>query len=361
MTTGKTKRILIAPLDWGLGHATRCIPIINTLRIHAVEVVIAASGRPAALLRKNFPDLQFIDLPGYDISYPKKGSMAFKMLLETPKIVQGIKREHRQLQQIIAAHQIDAVISDNRFGLYSEAVPCVFMTHQIHIQAPVMQSALYQLNKSYIERYQACWIPDFEGDENLGGQLSHGQLMPSNCQYIGPLSRFATSPPSSQQAQSYDLFAILSGPEPQRTKFEELVVNQATQLGIKTIIARGIPDSNERQNGENICMVDHMLTPAIRDTIAQAKFVLSRPGYSSLMDYACLGIPAILVPTPGQTEQEYLASHLMKNGVYYSQPQKELDLALALKEGAKYPGIQRTFDPQLLNQRICTLLEQLNP
>ena len=145
----KKKRILLAPLDWGLGHATRCIPIANALEANGYEVVFAADGRPLNLLMQEFPKHHFIKLPGYEIRYPRNGNMAASMLWQLPKIMRGIKAERNALKEIIQDFEIDGVISDNRFGLYSEEVPCVFMSHQLRIQAPYFQDFIQRMMKTY--------------------------------------------------------------------------------------------------------------------------------------------------------------------------------------------------------------------
>ncbi|HEY4799415.1 MAG TPA: glycosyltransferase family protein, partial [Bacteroidia bacterium] len=230
-------RILIAPLDWGLGHATRCIPIISYLTEKKCEVIIAADGRALQLLR-NEPACRaasFVELPGYNISYPKNGSMAVKMAAQIPKILSGIKKEHKQLKKIIREKKIDAVISDNRFGLWSKDVPCVFITHQLMVKSPFGENLIHKLNKNYISKYSDCWIPDVAGENNLSGDLSHKFPLSSNAKFIGALSRMSRDA-SSPEMGDHDLLAILSGPEPQRTLFEKKILEQARGCDFKILV-----------------------------------------------------------------------------------------------------------------------------
>ena len=181
------KRILVAPLNWGIGHATRCIPIINALIDNNYEVIIAAEGRPLHLLSTEFPQLEIIRFADYNIKYPKYLPMSVSMLLQIPKILLNIKKEHAPLQTIIKDYTIDGVISDNRFGLYSKTIPCAFITHQLEIQSPYFKDSIRNFNYNYINKYNACWIMD-DKKTNLAGSLSKPNTLPNNTIYIGTQS-----------------------------------------------------------------------------------------------------------------------------------------------------------------------------
>lgn len=341
------KRILVAPLDWGLGHATRCIPIIRYLLEKGCEVVIGADGRPMQLLQKEFPELQFVRMLGYNISYPKNGSMALKMASQIPKILRGIKQEHLLLKKIIKEGRIDAVISDNRFGLWSDAVPSVFITHQLMVKSSFGEKLIHRLSKKYISKYSECWVPDQEGVNNLSGDLAHKFPLPENAKLIGALSRFTSpfDPLSPKRGEKNNLLIILSGPEPQRTVFEEKILEQLTssltllfkEKGV--LIVQGITEENVRRRiSENVEIVSHLTSDELEKEIISSEVVLSRPGYSTVMDLAVLGKKSIFIPTPGQTEQEYLAGYYSKKKIAYSVSQKEFDLETALKESENYVG-----------------------
>ena len=186
----KQKRILICPLDWGLGHATRCIPIIRLLLAKNAEIIVAADAGPLALLKQEFPQLTFIQLKGYNIQYPKSGSMKVKMLLSIPKIVNGIKEEHEALDKIIDKHKIDIVISDNRYGCWSKKIKSIFITHQLMIKAPFGENVLHKKVLKYIDNYDECWVPDVADSVNLSGDLTHKYTIPKNTFFVGALSRF---------------------------------------------------------------------------------------------------------------------------------------------------------------------------
>lgn len=353
---------MIAPLDWGLGHAARCIPIARYLLNRRAKVIIAADNRPLALLKSELKDhdVEYVPFPGYDIAYPSKGSLALKMLRSAPRILRGIRTEHEYLQGLIKKHDIHAVISDNRFGLWTEQVPCVFITHQLMIKAPFGEKLLYRLNMQYIGKYDECWIPDVKGENNLSGDLSHKYPLPANAHYIGPLTRLEDHASAARHDSDYDLVAIISGPEPQRTLFEQAVTKQANNASIKTLIIGGTPEMQRHENvNGSVTVVPHLAANELYNVIASAPLILSRPGYSTIMDLAATGKQAIFIPTPGQTEQEYLGELLMKKRIAYCVEQKEFSLPETMNESKKYSGFKKMINTGLYKKRIDAFLERL--
>ena len=321
------KRILVAPLDWGLGHASRCVPIAKALEKEGYEVVFAASGRPLELLIQEFPKNDFIKLEGYNINYPKNGLMALSMLSQLFKIWKGIRQEHKQLQQIIDDYNIDGVISDNRYGLYSKKVPCVFVTHQLQIQSPIFSESLQKINFKYIQKFDECWVPD-SNTHQLSGQLSKANNSPFKCQYIGALSRFE----SLEKTEELDVLAIVSGPEPQRSMFEELLRKQLIASKFKAVLVLGKTEENKEKEIGNLKVISHLNAKSLNQQMVNANVVISRSGYSTVMDIAKLHKKAIFVPTPGQTEQLYLAKYFYDKNRAFAMHQKELDIQHALQK-----------------------------
>jgi len=342
------QRILICPLDWGLGHATRCIPVIRAFLEQQAEVLIAADGRPYELLKREFPSLQFIRLEGYNVRYPSSGSMAVSMLLSVPKILAGIKREHRELEKIIQQYKIDTVVSDNRYGCWNKNVRSIFITHQLMVKSPVAEGLLHRIIRSYIKKYDECWIPDHARENNLSGDLSHKYPLPGNAFFIGPLSRFNATAQPEQTAQ-YDVMAIISGPEPQRSIFEKRVSEQLFQSNLKALIVFGIPEGKAgREKKGRLEMASHLGAEEMEKAIRSSSLIISRSGYSTVMDLAALAKKAVFIPTPGQTEQEYLAHYFSEKKVAYFQEQSEFNLDKALKEAEKYSGFKNIETDDLL-------------
>lgn len=331
------KRILIAPLDWGLGHATRCIPIIRHLLDTGNEPVIAASGRPLLLLKSEFPDVECVEFEGYNISYPEGSGMVWKMFQSTPHILRRIREEHSELDELIIRLSLNAVISDNRFGLYTDKIPCVYMTHQVMIKAPFFETMLYRLHADYMRKFSRVWVPDFE-QNGLSGDLAHRFPLPRNGEYIGSLSRFT----SSEDAIRTDVLVIISGPEPQRTRFENLVLNQLKNFDGNAVAVLGTPDKEFDTVEGNVRIVSHLNALELQQEISAAKLVVSRSGYSTIMDLAALGKQAVFVPTPGQTEQEYLAHKYHQDGTHMMMKQRDFQLQKAWDSRNEFSGfVQR--------------------
>ena len=305
------KKVLVCPLNWGLGHATRCIPIIERLVTNGNEVIIAADGLPLTLLKERFPDLKTIKSPSYAVRYSAGKSQILVLLLQLPRILKGIWKENRWLNQLLQNEQIDIVISDNRFGLWTKHCRCVYMTHQIMIKMPQSlkwaESLAYRLHKAIIDRYDECWIPD-SAENGLSGDLAHQYPLPDNARFIGHLSRFGgkTFAPDS----SYNTVALISGPEPQRSLLEQAIIREFSDKNERLLLLRGLPGNSELpETSVNIDPKAHLEDSQLAPFLLGCQRIICRSGYSSIMDLQALNClhKATLIPTPGQTEQEYLA------------------------------------------------------
>lgn len=329
----RPKRILVAPLDWGLGHATRCVPVIQQLIDADFEVLIAAEKNAAVLLGQEFPYLTIIPLQGYRISYAKSSLFfSLKILGQVPKILKAIKAEHNWLQQIIKEYRIDIVISDNRYGLYNKAVTSIFITHQLRIETgnAFTNNVLQRINYRLIKKFSACWVPDDKGENNLAGKLSHPKRMPdTNLKYVGVLSRCK----KEQNEKNIELLIILSGPEPQRTTLENILLVQIKECSSKIVLVRGLPGGMQQLFSQNklIEIYNHLPAEKLNSLIQSAKMVIARSGYSTIMDLAVLQQPALLIATPGQTEQEYLAKYLSDKKYCQAAQQQGFKLAEQIK------------------------------
>ncbi len=356
----KTKTVLVCPLDWGLGHATRMVPVIDILLGKDTKVILAADRGPLDFLHQRFPGVDSIRFKGYVTGYPAKGSMALAMIRAYPKMLAEARKANKYLDELIDKHDVDVVISDNRYELHSSKVYSVFVTHQLNIQTPGLSSLagpfIRRKVNSYIKRFDELWIPDFEGEPNLSGALSHIPGIPiSNYHFIGPLSRFSLIKPADTKEKP-DILVILSGPEPQRTILEKLIISQAIESGLSTTILQSRPGEKKVKEIKNIKLIPHLPDAELAGLIKNAGVIICRPGYSTIMDLAMLEKKAVFIPTPGQTEQEYLARRFMETALYYMEHQKDFDLKRATKKISEYSGFSLKNDYSILNTRIDTIL-----
>jgi uncharacterized protein (TIGR00661 family) len=354
------KRVLVTPLDWGLGHATRCIPVIRELISSGCEVVIGGNGPSLSLLELEFPQLHFFRLPGYDPVYPRTGTMVWKMMRQLPKFAGAVRAEHQLVGQMIKELRIDAIVSDNRYGCWSEIIPSILITHQSNVLMPQRFGWLAPLVRQSLNRkmkkFTTWWIPDSPERKFSGLLTSSGHIDKSvdKC-FIGAISRFKRV---ESREKRFDVSVVISGPEPQRTILEQTVVPQLQGSKLRYFVVRGLPDSKTPPT-DNIA--DFLSSVQLQELIGASHLVIARSGYSTVMDMAALGAKAIFIPTPGQTEQEYLAGELKKNGVAYSVSQKEFDLPRALRESAQYTGFGKFApEPELLKEAMKKLVTSIS-
>lgn len=347
--------VLVAPLDWGLGHATRCIPLINHLLSIHCKVIIAAEGKQEKLLKSEFPYVTFVHLPGYRIRYTNiKRLFSLNIALQIPKILKAISTERKWLGIFLKNNSIDAVISDNRYGLHHPSIASIFITHQLHIKTPfsLIEKIIRNINFKLIEKFSACWVPDEQGSMNLAGILSHPPAMPKlPVAFIGGVSRLNKE---VVRETSIDILFVLSGPEPQRTLFESIILRQLKTFSGKVTIVRGLPGNVQSVlSFNNVEIINHLPANELQKVFLQSEIVISRSGYTTVMDICKMNKKAILIPTPGQTEQEYLARHLQKQGWCLTASQQTFSLGPLLTKA-------RNFNFQLPNLNMEAYKEILD-
>ena len=322
----KKKTILVAPLNWGLGHATRCIPLIRELLKQNANVLIGADGMALDYLKREFPSLDSIIIPDLKVRYPKSGGYLLYFALRIPRLFNHVKKEHQSLRKIIRDYKIDGIISDNRYGLYHASKPSVLITHQLFIETPSFKKTVHSIVKKLVSKFNECWVPDIESSDNLSGRLSHAGNIPSTVKFIGPLSRFNEQ--NKQMQPERVALAILSGPEPFRTALEEILIDKLKELKCKALLVRGVVSENNEETKvtADLTVVGYLSSNNLLKEVEKSEFVIARSGYSSIMDLAALQQKALLIPTPGQTEQEYLAQHLLNHPLFVFSNQDSIDL-----------------------------------
>ncbi len=330
------KTVLMCPLDWGLGHASRDVELISNYIQQGYNVIIAADKAPLQFLRQHYPNLPYVVFKGVSIRYSRLLPFKLKMLLSLPKILYGIHKEHRQLKKIIEKYDIDIVVSDNRYGLWNKNVHSIFITHQLWVRVSkvaLIEKFANYINHRFIKQYSRCLVPDYERVSSVAGLLSHPINKPTNVQYIGLLSRFKDTVEYEKEAEkkyftseNYDILAILSGPEPQRSIFEKIIIREVADTNYKTLIVQGKPEKIQQNSRNNITFVNHVDSCNLCKLIQNIDIIICRSGYSSIMDLQVLNKKAIIIPTPGQSEQEYLSKYLSEKNLFVTCKQNQFKL-----------------------------------
>ena len=355
----KTKTILVTPLNWGLGHASRCIPIIYKLLEANHKVIIAADGQALQLLRSEFPELHYEVFPGIKANYSKFIPIPLLLILRAPKLFKSIKTEYKTVKNLVKRLKVDGIISDNRYGCYHKKIPSVIITHQIAVKTPFFKRNVQNLVEKLLSKFDSCWVPDFKGQKNLSGELSHVPQSLKKVEFIGPLTRFKKA--SGNVNYSRKLLVLLSGPEPNRTVFETKIVRQLKNVKHEVLIVQGKLTEHLLENKNlRIEFAPHLPTKQLQKEIEASEVVLCRSGYSSLMDLSRIGKNVLLVPTPGQSEQEYLAKHLSEMGWCYSVKQSALNISKDLEKALEYKPFSLEEEEGLLSLKLQQWMAQIN-
>ncbi len=359
----KRKRVLFAPLNWGLGHAVRSIPILKALSASGFEIILAGNGFSLEFLRREFPDWQYFVLPSFEMRYSRGKSQVIPVLKALPKIIIASWKEHCQLQHLVRDNNIDVVISDNRFGLFNKNCVSVYITHQLTIPLPAgfrfLTPFVRKLHRMVISNYTYCWIPDEPGNFNLSGNLSHNQILPENARFVGILSRFQKETSLNETKKRYDFLFLLSGIEPQRTMLEEKIIALFQENSSrKAVLVRGISCEKEsvKRVGE-LTIVDQVPEKELKSLLEVSEVVVCRSGYTSVMELAALSKRAVLIPTPGQPEQEYLAAYLAAYPLFSCIKQDELTFPRLLLAVESTCNQSLSFSSGLLTGAIQDLIQ----
>lgn len=348
-----TKKILVAPLNWGLGHATRCIPIIKALQLEGFEPIVASDGVALTLLQKEFPTLTFLTLPSYEISYAKKDVFfKWKLLFDSPKMLKAIKKERKLVKKWVKEYGLSGIISDNRLGVFSKKIPSVFITHQLNVITGNTTWLSSKIHQYIIKKYTECWVPDVADTPNLTGKLGHLKNPDFPITYLGALSRMEPK----KLEKKYDLMVLLSGPEPQRTMLEEKLLEEVQRFTGEVLFVKGKMEKEQQIVIQNhVEIYNFMTSEQLEDAIQQSDMVLSRSGYTTVMDLAKLHKKAFFIPTPGQFEQEYLAKKYKKEGLVPYAKQEKFKIEL-LNEVPFYQGL-RNFTTHVNWKKLFHLFE----
>jgi len=326
----RTKNVLFCVLNWGLGHASRSIPLIQQEIKKGNKLFVAGSGLSLTFLKAELSAaVTFIELPDYAVRYTTSKFFSLKLILQIPKILNAILKEHKQVKKIVKNYKIDEIISDNRYGCYNKNVHSKFITHQLYIKLPkqlkYLEKFLSKVNFYFINRFDVCYIID-EEQSLLSGALSNFKEKRNkpkcDIEYIGAISRLKKDIFIKKEK---GVLIILSGPEPQRTQLEDEIrlKYKNENKSFEVLLIRG---TNLHPNAPfpiKFKTIDLAKTKEVNNALNAYDKIVCRSGYSTILDLHKLEKKAILIPTPNQTEQEYLAKHLTKNFGFKTISQKD--------------------------------------
>lgn len=358
--------VVVSLLDWGLGHMTRSVPIINHLIDINCKVIIACSSVQKSLLHREFSQVEFVDCPGYDINYGKSAfSTRLGLIFQAIKILIKIKGEKSWLDSFLMKKNVDLIISDNRYGFFSTEIPSVIITHQLQINTGLgnwVDKWVNRMNYRRLSKFRESWVPDFGDGLNAAGELSHPKQPPNfTVRYLGTISRLQQC--KTARYKNGPILCILSGPEPQRTLLEKKIVLEASQhIDLPFVLIRGILSEEPPpiNLSKNMTVYNHLPGSELNQLICTASYVVSRSGYTSIMDYLKLGVKSILIPTPGQSEQAYLARYMEQNklAVFYTQNDFNLSESLDKAKSFQFNSFERDMDQY--KKEITEFMESLS-
>ena len=364
MKLQEIKNILICPLEWGLGHAGRMIPVAAELLATGNNVFIGSGKEHTDLFKNELNGLSYIHFPGFRIKYSRWLPQYVKIILSAPSFLYHILKEHRQLKSIIKEYSIDIVISDSRLGLWNNDITTAFVTHMVSVPYPrslrFLEKAGLPIMRKIFSRFDLCYIPDLPGETNLSGKLSHGMDYPSNTRFVGLLSRFGRVPAETTLIQGkYYCTVILSGPEPQKSMLREKAIRIVERSGKLSVILEARPgEKRESVTRGSVIFISHLPAAEMKTTILESEHIITRSGYTTLMELVTIGRSALIIPTPGQAEQEYLADLMAERGWFASVRQNSLKDDIILPDpDAKWPSGLYEESRLLLKEALKELLE----
>ena len=355
------KRVYYAVLNMGLGHAARSLPIIQEFKRRNWEILVGTNGRALRFLQKELPSVDFIETPNYQIEYSKKSFLTAKLSIQIPRILKRIHKEHLLCEEVVSKFSPDLIFSDHCYGAYHKNICSIFLSHQIYFATPywlrIFDFIPAQFNFVHHKNFSNLLIPDISNQNGgfISGQLSR---LPSNKEgynYVGILSSFVRK---DHFNEDIDVLISISGPEPQRTIFEKIILKQVENIDGKVVVLLGKSEQvTSEKLSKNLEIYSHLPRSEMEDLFNRTKLIVSRPGYTTFMELAELGKKALFIPTPGQTEQLYLARRALEKKWFFSVGQNEINLVHDIEIAKSYPGLFLENSTQKTLQSIWGIIE----
>ena len=353
-------KVIYGICSWGLGHATRSLPVMRKLIDENNDLTIISNGRSLDLLRSELGEnIEYIDIPDYPmlLSENSRQFMA-KSMIYWPLFIRKMQSGLSQLTKMLKTRKCDLIISDGRYDIYSKKIPSFFISHQMRIMNPLrikmLETGSEIFNLFFFKRFKGVIVPDYK-DDSLSGELSHNlkKIDEKKINYVGILSDFK----KKKTKKDIDYLISISGPEPQRSILEGKLAPQVQDLDGNIVMTLGKVEKHSEIKKKNITTYSFLTKEKREGLLNRAKIVISRSGYSTIMDLGIINTKALLIPTPGQIEQEYLSEYHNKIGTFYSVNQSEVNLKKDIEFAKKTTGIKRNCD---VNKTVENFMDVVN-
>lgn len=308
------KKILYGCLDWGNGHIARSVPLILQLQSQGNHVFFMGSPEQQTVLSRYGFTGTFKELPPTGFRFKGDGNFVLEALRNVRIVSKAVRRDQERVSDYAQAHGIDLILSDHRYGVRCDTIPSVFITHQVELP-PKTNPVARWIHRKWMARFNSIWIMDDE-QNRLAGTLS--RFVPGSC-YIGHYSRFSLT---NSTTESGKVVAVISGPEPYAEQFFNEMVKAANTSQQKWTIVCSANYAAAAGLKKGTILVNNW--KRADEAIASAEYVVSRNGYTTLMDLTVLQKKAILIPTPGQLEQQYLAVLHREHSLWKMVPEHSL-------------------------------------
>jgi uncharacterized protein (TIGR00661 family) len=352
-------KIIYGVCSWGLGHATRSLPVIRKLIKEGEELTIISHGRSLQLLKDELGEgLDYIEIPDYPMLLSKNSRQFMaKSVIYWPAFLKRMRKGWKSLKKILETKKCNCIFSDARYEIYNRHIPSYFMSHQMRIMNPLrigmFERGSELFNSFFFRRYAGVIVPDYKED-SLSGDLSHNlkRIDESKLNYIGVLSDFE----KKKVKKDIDYLISISGPEPQRTIFEKKILSQIDQLSGKIVVTLGKTENKDKFRKKDVETYSFLSKEERQNFLNRSNMVISRSGYSTILDLAVIGTKALMVPTPGQIEQEYLGWYHNKKNTFYSINQEKINLKENIKKAKKTTGINKKCEVEKSVEKIIEII-----
>lgn len=281
------RKILFSPLNWGMGHVSRSIGLIYLLLKKENIVFIACDKEQKKVYQEYFPEIEFILHKGYPFDFKGKGNFSLDLFMSSITLTKRLRLEKEEVKKYVDEFEIDIILSDHRYGFVHEKIPSIFITHQLNLPLKWHQKSVQFLHEKLIGKFHSIWVMDFDNN-SLAGDLSAENN--KGVSFIGPFSRFMLY--EVPQKKNNQTVYIASGPKIYLEEFIESIYEKNEQ---SVLIAPSQYSKTELTWREQ------------DEIILNAKKIISRSGYSTIMDVYFLKCEVEFYPTKGQSEQGYLA------------------------------------------------------